>query len=115
MSLILGEKIDMFAIGCREFDPSETIKTLRHFGGWSGVGSWGMRDVSAIKGKDKRIRAMRMTVSGRLFSGHVYITLNFSDLYDVVYCSNRGTIKKVTTDIYFDDLFQFMDNVIETP
>ena len=34
---------------------------------------------------------------------------------EVILCSNRGTIKKVMTDIYFDDLFSRMDSEIETP
>jgi len=110
MDLVVGEKIDGFKIGCRQFDPKDPLQALRHFGGVFGTGSWGMRDLRAFSGN----KALRMTVSGQLFKGHVYITLNGMDLYDVTYCSNRGTIKKVTTDIYFDDLFRFMDAVIET-
>jgi len=110
-NLVVGEKIDGFNIGVRLIDANETIKQLKHFGGWMGVGSWGMRKLTVFAGN----KALRMTVSGRLHSGHVYITVNGADLYDVAFCSNRGTIKKVITDVYFDDLFRVMDAVIETP
>ena len=110
MELEVGATIDITKIGCRTFDPKETIQTLKHFGGWVGMGSWGARALTQYNNQ-----VLRMTVSGRVHSGHVYITLNGADLYDVVLCSNRGRIKKVVTDIYFDDLFGIMDKEIETP
>ena len=110
-NLVVGEKIDGFNIGVRPIEANETIEQLRHFGGWMGVGSWGMKKLTLFADS----KALRMTVSGRLHSGHVYITVNGADLYDVAFCSNRGTIKKVITVVYFDELFNLMDAVIETP
>jgi hypothetical protein len=109
-ALIIGNKIDSSKIGDRRIDCEETLNQLRHFGGVWGTGSWGMHKLINCANK-----ALRMTVSGRLHKGHVYICVNGADLYDVILCSNRGTIKKVLTDIYFDDLFSRMDEVIETP
>jgi len=110
MELEVGTKIDITKIGCRKFDPSETVRTLKYYGGWQGMGSWGAKNLTQYNNQ-----VLKMTVSGRVHSGHVYITLNGMDLYDVVLCSNRGTIKKVITDLYFDQLFEVMDREIETP
>jgi len=109
-ALVIGEKIDETKLGDRPIDCNETLAQLKAFGGWMGTGSWGMHKLINCANK-----ALRMTVQGRLFKGHVYISVNGADLYDVTFCSNRGTIKKVLNDVYFDDLFRLMDYEIETP
>tara|TARA_R110000868_G_scaffold203969_1_gene451906 strand:+ start:8227 stop:8562 length:336 start_codon:yes stop_codon:yes gene_type:complete len=108
-ALVIGNKIDPSKLGDRQIDCTETFAQLRHFGGVWGMGSWGVRNLVNCANK-----ALKMTVSGRLHKGHVYVCVNGMDLYDVILCSNRGTIKKVMTDIYFDDLFERMDKAIET-
>jgi hypothetical protein len=110
MKVVIGEKVEPQKLGDRLIDCQETLGQLRHFGGAWGTGSWGMHNLINCGN-----RALRMTVQGRLFKGHVYISVNGADLYDVTFCSNRGTIKKVLNDVYFDDLFRLMDYEIETP
>jgi hypothetical protein len=70
--------------------------------------SWGVRGLTDLSGK-----GLRMTVSGFKHKGHVYVFLNGGDLFDVVLTTNRGIVKKVIKDIYFDDLLNQVDDAIE--
>lgn len=70
--------------------------------------SWGMRNFINYEN-----RVLRMTVSGHHHKGHVYIRVSGRDLYDVYYTSNQGNIKFETTDLYFDQLQEVMDEKIE--
>ena len=108
MELKVGETIDPTKIGCRGFDPNETIKCLKMFGG-TGFWCWGAHAYTVYKDT-----MLRFKVSGLKHKGHVYITLNGADLYDVALTTTKGKIKKVMTDIYFDDLFNLLDWEIET-
>lgn len=105
----IGEKIDIVSIAshCRDLDANTTRKQLVA-GGLNKVWSWGAHKWLMFGNK-----AMRFTVNGYHFSGHIYIFLNGSDLYDIYYCSNRGTIKMIDTDIFCEDLTNVIDRKIE--
>ena len=70
--------------------------------------SWGCRDFRNIEN-----RFLRFTVSGHHHKGHVYISVNGSDLYNVYFTSNRGNLKDSFEDIYFDDLVDRIDERVE--
>jgi hypothetical protein len=105
----IGTMIDIEAKAkhCREFSVVETKKQLYFFGKIK-VFSWGAHNWVNFQNK-----ALRFTVQGRHFRGHVYIFLNGADLYDVYYCSNRGNIKMIDTDMYFDQLTEIIDRKVE--
>ncbi len=102
----VGEKINVKQVSCREVEANYILKILRS--NMNIFWSWGSRSFVNLNGK-----GLRLTVSGHHHKGHVYIVLNGTDLFDVYYCSNRGTIKDVHTDLYFDQLVEVMDNKIE--
>jgi hypothetical protein len=56
---------------------------------------------------------MRFNVQGYKHRGFVYIVLNGSDLFDVYYTSNRDTIKKISKNLYYDQLLEVLDFEIE--
>jgi hypothetical protein len=105
----VGEKIDIAEVvkTCREFDLSEIHGYIVRSGAIRM--SWGFRNAGIIV-TDK---AYRFTVSGHHHKGHVYIVLNGADLFDIYYTSNRGNIKKISKDIYIDDLINVLDKDIE--
>ena len=111
----VGEKIDIENFGKTHFpiNPRGTIEQLYSFGTLK-VMSWGAHNwqTRAFKGYDN-VYYLRFTVNGRLFKGHIYIVLNGLDLYDIYYCTNRGTIKMVNTNIYFDQMTDVIDIKIE--
>lgn len=107
----INEKIEPSEIikGCRELNPKELISLLQRNRNifWS----WGANNF--IVDRMKSPRMFRMLVRGHLHKGHVYIFLNGLDLFDVYYTSNRGTIKKISTGLYFDMLVNDIDITIE--
>jgi len=105
----VGGKIDINEIvkSCREFDINQIHKYIARSGAISM--SWGFRNAVIIKNN----LAYRFTVSGYHHKGHVYIVLNASDLFDIYYTSNRGTIKKIEKDVYIEDLLNILDKDIE--
>ena len=90
----------------RDMDAQETLNLLRSYGitFWS----WGAHAFTRI-GK----KALRMMVNGHHHKGHVYISVNGNDLYDVTLTTSKGTIVDTLTDIYNDQLFEIIDNRIE--
>jgi hypothetical protein len=54
-----------------------------------------------------------MRVSGHHHKGHVYIFVNGSDLFDVYLTTLQGTIKTIGTDLYFDQLAEWIDERVE--
>jgi hypothetical protein len=58
-------------------------------------------------------KALRFKSNGYHHKGHVYISLNGKDLYDVLLTSMMGTIIDEIKDIYWDDLVEIIDNRIE--
>ena len=98
--------------GTRRFDARVTMSQL-YAGGRNKVWSWGFKNAIAYNDKSKLTYALRFTVNGMLFKGHVYIVLNGGDLYDIYYCSNRGNIKMIDTDIFCEDLTDVIDRKVE--
>ena len=99
--------------GCREINPKDIILI---FQGDRNVfrnvfWSWGAHNFMVDRMKSPRM--FRMLVNGNHHKGHVYIFLNGLDLFDVYYTSNRGTIKKISKDLYFDMLVNDIDTTIE--
>jgi hypothetical protein len=107
----IGEVIEIKAASCREFDLNEIAHYIRNYstGGYPLSWSWDYNNPTiVIKNK-----ALRFTVSGHLHNGHVYIVLNGLDYFDAYYTSNRGTIKKISKDIFVGDLPEILDIDIE--
>lgn len=107
----IGQVIEIKKAVCREFDTREIFKYIRRAnnGSYPLSFSWGFKS-PYIMVKDK---AIRFTVSGHHHKGHVYIVLDGSDTFTIYYCSNRGTIKKISEMIYIDMLVDVLDRDIE--
>ena len=90
----------------RDMNQQETLRLLQSYGPlfWS----WGAHAFIRI-GK----KALRMMVSGHHHKGHIYISVNGLDLYDVTLTTAKGKIVETLTDIYCEDLFTIIDNRIE--
>lgn len=95
--------------GCRNLNVKELMYLLKY--NINIFWSWGSHAFTIDNDKDTRM--FRMTVSGNLHKGYVYIFLNGLDLFDVYLTSNRGTIKKIQKDLYFDMLVDWIDTNIE--
>jgi hypothetical protein len=109
----VGTKISMNELKKHCFmDAKETMSQL-YAGGKMKVWSWGLYNVNAFVTEKKECFALRFNVQGQHFTGHVYIVLNGMDLYDVYYCSNRGTIKMIDNDLYCDQLTDVIDSKVE--
>ena len=110
----VGEKIDIEILKKgRRFDAQTVIDQL-YAGGRQKVWSWGFNNAIAYADKTNNdIYALRFTVNGNHFRGHIYVTLNGMDLYDVYYCSNQGNIKMVSNGLYNDMLTDVIDRKIE--
>jgi hypothetical protein len=95
-----------YAKNMRTFDVQETLRLLQSYGFkfWS----WGAQAFKNFEHK-----ALRMKVNGHHHKGHVYIFLNGSDLYNVILTSVKGTFIEEITDLYFDQLFDTIDEKIE--
>ncbi len=107
----VNEVIDFKEItkGCLNLNVTELFQLLRS--NLSIFFSWGSHAYLVDDKTDCRM--FRMTVQGHLHKGYVYIFLNGMDLFDVYLTSNRGTIKKIQKDLYFDMLTEWIDNNIE--
>ena len=72
------------------------------------VWSWGAHNfVNYAK------KILKFNVQGRNFTGHVYIRVNGSDLFDIWLTTSHKTIKITHTDIYLEDLIEILDRDIE--
>jgi hypothetical protein len=90
----------------RQQDVNETLRLLRT--GGLKFFSWGGQAWMNLYNK-----FLRFKVNGHHHKGHVYISVNGSDLYNIYLTSTRGTVKEVIEDIYFEDLVDVIDNKIE--
>ena len=109
----VGEKIKMESLQKNLFmDAKETMSQL-YAGGKMKVWSWGLHNVISFINDKKECYAIKFTVQGRKFKGHIYIVLNGSDLYDIYYCSTHGNIKMIDNDVYCDMLTEIIDNKVE--
>jgi len=90
----------------RTFNPSETLQLLNRYGFrfWS----WGANGF-----KNLANQALFFKVHGHHHKGYVLITLNYADLYEVRFLTTRGNIKDTITDLYFDQLFDAIDEKVE--
>lgn len=92
--------------GVREFNPNETLQLLNSYGYrfWS----WGANGFKNIINK-----ALFFKVQGHHHKGYVLITLNGADLYEVRLLTTKGNVKETITDLYFDQLFDAIDEKVE--
>jgi hypothetical protein len=101
-----GEKIDVKAIGCREFHSmQELVKAIART---AKVMSWGARSWTKMS---KYVLAFR--VSAHRHKGLIYIAVNGADLFDVYLVSTHRNIKKVFNNVYVEDLLSTIDDEIE--
>jgi len=93
-------------LGEREFNPSETLQLLQRyqFRFWS----WGSNGFTNLEDK-----GLLFKVNGNHHKGYVLITLGYDDTYKVYIISTQGNIKDTYEGIYFDMLFETIDNRIE--
>ena len=91
---------------CRTMNVKETMQLLKSYGPkfWS----WGAHAFTNMGNK-----ALRFKSEGRHHKGHVYISVNGLDLYDVHIVTLKGEIKKEINGLYFDMLFDAIDKEIE--
>lgn len=92
--------------GQREFNPNETLQLLNAYGYrfWS----WGANGFKNMFNK-----ALFFKVQGHYHKGYVLITLNAADLYDVRLYTTTGKVKDTLTDLFFDQLFDAIDEKVE--
>lgn len=91
----------------REFEPKQTMDVLasEH----KVVLWWGARNFSQYKNK-----ALFFRVSGRLHKGIVCITLAWDDTYTITLLNLKFEVKQTRTDVYFDELVNDIDHMVET-
>jgi hypothetical protein len=89
-----------------EFNVNETLTLLvsNGFKYWS----WGVSQKINYRNK-----GLLLKVSGHHHKGLVLITLDWSDTYSVHIISNKGVIQDTFEGVYFDNLFDVIDNRIE--
>lgn len=89
-----------------EFNPSETLLLLaqnRHK-----FWSWGVSNKVNIENK-----GLLLKVSGHHHKGYVLVTLAYDDTYTVDIVSTHGKVKDTYEMVYFDMLFETIDDRIE--
>lgn len=108
----VGSKIEIEELKKgRRFAVQTAINQI-YAGGRAKVWSWGFNNPIGYS-DNSGCYALRFTVRGRLFRGHIYVVLNGMDLYDVYYCSNRGNIKMISEHLFFDNITEVIDEKIE--
>ena len=90
----------------REFNPKETLQWLTankmmYF-------SWGCHSLRSFDDK-----ALAIKVSGHHHKGDIVITMGWDDTYTLTLINTVGTIKETFTNIYCDQLADFIDEKIE--
>jgi hypothetical protein len=73
--------------------------------------NWGAHNV--LVDAKRGTKMFRMNVQGHHHKGHVYIFLNGADLFDVYLTTIQGTIKNTVSDLYFDQLVDWIDEKVE--
>ena len=108
----VGEKIQIEQItkSCRSLNVQELMQLLML--NMSMFWSWGVQRTKVVD-NTANPKMLRLTVNGRHHKGHVYIFVNGMDLFDVYLTSRQGTIKVIQTDLYFDQLANWIDEKIE--
>jgi hypothetical protein len=92
--------------GEREFDPRETLRLLQSY--QFRFGSWGGSRFTNLENK-----GLLFKVQGHHHKGYVYITLGWDDTYTIRLISTQGNVKFEMEGVYFDVLFDILDEKIE--
>jgi hypothetical protein len=95
-----------FEFGQREFNTTETVNLLKMYG--FRFLSWGP---SGFKNLNDRVLTFK--VQGHHHKGYVCISLGWDDTYTVRLISTRGNTKFEREGVYFDMLFDVLDEQIE--
>lgn len=92
--------------GKREFDVKQVLSLFNHHGFkfWS----WGSSKFTNLEDK-----GLLFKVNGHHHKGYVFITLDFSDTFDVYIISTHGNVLNEYNLIYVDMLFDTIDTRIE--
>ena len=95
-----------FSYGQREFNPQETILLLKQYGFkfWS----WGASGFQNLGNK-----VLTFKVNGHHHKGYVVIFLGWDDTYSVKLISTQGNVKFERDGVYFDELFDVIDERVE--
>ena len=95
-----------YDFGQRDFDLQETLSLLKRYGFrfWS----WGASGFTNI-----RNNVLVFKVNGHHHKGYVLISLGWEDLYRVKLVSTHGNVKFEMDGIFFDQLFDILDERIE--
>ena len=108
-------------------DAREVAKTIQDqlMGtlGQAVVWSWGQHGLQSVTGEqaeDLGIEcsrgALKFNVNGYLHKGHVLVSLNGADTYDVFICNiskGKMKIKEKIEGIYFEEFGSWIDNQVE--
>ncbi len=90
----------------RGFNPKETMQWLT--ADRSMYWSWGSNDLRNFEDK-----ALAIKVSGHHHKGQILITLGWNDTYTLRLINTTGKVTGTFTEIYCDQLAEFIDNKIE--
>jgi len=109
---LVGEQIQIEQItkSCRSLNVRELMQLLMM--NMPMFMSWGVQRTKVVD-STANPKMLRLTVNGHHHKGHVYIFVNGMDLFDVYLTSRQGKIKVIQTDLYFDDLAEWIDEKIE--
>jgi hypothetical protein len=91
----------------RDVNPNETMRQLLHFGNGR-ILSWGMTTRTNFQNK-----GLLLKVSGHHHKGYVLIVLGWDDVYKFYLISTHGVLKQSVEGVYFDELFDKIDEKIE--
>lgn len=100
---------------------AEAWSTMLQIEGINVLGSWGVREKYVLEYRG--MPSLALDVDATQFAGMVIISLNEgADYYEVRLTetnprllNDNSPIKKVVTDIFFDDLGRTIDELIERP
>ena len=107
----IGEEINTKEASCREMYLPDLTTMFKYSGAI--FMSWGADQFTVDNTKHPKM--FRMYVRGHHHKGHVYIFLNFMDLFDVYLTNSKGIIKDRTEEmgIYCDSLIEWIDEKVE--
>lgn len=92
--------------GYREFySMQEFVDAISHT---TRVMSWG-----AEKWTKMNNYLLRFKVNAHRHKGHIYVAVNFLDLFDVWLTDTKGNIVKTFDNVYLEDFIRIVDDQIE--
>ncbi len=92
--------------GQREFNPKETLDLLKMYG--PRLMSWGPSNF-----RNLNYKVLVFKVNGHHHKGYVCINLGWDDTYTIRLVSTHGNVKFEMEGVYFDMLFDTLDEQIE--